>query len=449
MNYLFMLAALCLAIGSRVVNHHHMHVVTFTTPIDLRQERLSSHLDSIVILNSTSIRILLNEEDVASWIGMADLKLIHPLKPVDKYASNAAIQISQHSQQEKDLGPLQIVLHISNGLKGMEEVRGFLTEIGSSGMIEQLTLSQNTVDKAIILVDQTTAAAFIDAASRLVSVHWIEERPIYRTWNRWATATCRGDVPMVEDEPVNGISLGIHNLTGRDSVVGLSDSGLDVNSCFFEDSNQEFNFDSVNSDHRKIVYYDTRFGDDTDGPEGHGTHVAGSIAGSSSAAGFQTYNGIASNAKIAFFDLGRSGMGDILNVPSDMSVIFSTLYDTGARVFSNSWGSPVKNSYHNSYTMDSRTVDLFMRQYPDSLIIFAAGNDGGHGRNTVSTPSTNKNGLAVGASITTHEGVEAVRGIGIPSSFTKHGVAYFSSIGPTQDNRLKPDILATGVKCFV
>jgi len=36
-------------------------------------------------------------------------------------------------------------------------------------------------------------------------------------------------------------------------------------------------------------------------------------------------------------------------------------------------------SYANYYTSDSRSVDLFMHEYPDTLILFAAGNDGANG----------------------------------------------------------------------
>jgi hypothetical protein len=39
------------------------------------------------------------------------------------------------------------------------------------------------------------------------------------------------------------------------------------------------------------------------------------------------------------------------------------MYDVGARVFSNSWGS----SDYGKYTVQSRAVDAFMRNNPDAL----------------------------------------------------------------------------------
>lgn len=46
-----------------------------------------------------------------------------------------------------------------------------------------------------------------------------------------------------------------------------------------------------------------------------------------------------------------------------------------------SWGST-----SNSYSAQARYVDQFMWDYPESLIIYAAGNSGADGYNTVGSP---------------------------------------------------------------
>jgi hypothetical protein len=43
--------------------------------------------------------------------------------------------------------------------------------------------------------------------------------------------------------------------------------------------------------------------------------------------------------------------------------MLQVMYDVGARVFSNSWGS----SDYGKYTVQSRAVDAFMRNNPDAL----------------------------------------------------------------------------------
>ena len=80
---------------------------------------------------------------------------------------------------------------------------------------------------------------------------------------------------------------------GTDQIVGIGDTGLDLQSCFFADSTQPdvpsgtgsgWGPDGVghpmfnSSTHRKIALYRALV-DETDA-EGHGSHCGGSIAGS-------------------------------------------------------------------------------------------------------------------------------------------------------------------------
>ena len=87
-----------------------------------------------------------------------------------------------------------------------------------------------------------------------------------------------------------------------------------------------------------------------------------------------------------------------------------------------------------------------MWNYPESIIFFACGNSGGDGSNTVGSPATNKNGVAVGASLNDRRFFDSI-GVGSKSNgnyISKDSLAAFSSRGPTQDGRLKPDICSVG-----
>jgi len=165
---------------------------------------------------------------------------------------------------------------------------------------------------------------------------------------------------------------------------------------------------------------------------GHGTHVAGTIAGKRYD-GEGAADGIAPGAKLAVADIGNRN-GDLLP-PND-----KTLLSTGrpeAQIHSASWGSEF-----NFYTSRARNFDQFMFENDEFLIIIAAGNSGSRdGKfdvpNTVGDPAVAKNVIAVGAHNSWGDS-SAVGNLG-PSY-----VADFSSRGPTADGRMKPDIVAVG-----
>jgi Subtilase family len=92
-----------------------------------------------------------------------------------------------------------------------------------------------------------------------------------------------------------------------------------------------------------------------------------------------------------------------------------------------------------------------MWNYPDSLVIFAAGNDGPYS-GSIDAPSTNKNGIAVGASLNDYNSWILYGGGDSNTESSESGstvysgnsMGFFSSQGPTADGRMKPDIMAPG-----
>lgn len=274
-------------------------------------------------------------------------------------------------------------------------------------------------------------------------VLWIERKYQAHTFNRFTKGLCQtGDVsnaPMYH-----------YNFSGIHEIIGVSDTGIDMHHCFFRDPDVSTPYDTISSTHRKLITYNT-FQDNKEGSSGHGSHVCGTIAGLSenSYGGYEAYKGVAYEAKIAFLDIAKtttssSSDDNSVDPPNDLySDYFELFYDVGARIFSNSWGTE-----QNTYNTQAGSVDEFMADYPDAIVFFAAGNSGDSGNMNINNFGTNKNGVTVGASLNDINSWKSVVGEtdvnNINSNLNKDNLASFSSVGPTKNNFLKPDLVAPG-----
>ncbi|PGH02861.1 hypothetical protein AJ79_07517 [Helicocarpus griseus UAMH5409] len=237
---------------------------------------------------------------------------------------------------------------------------------------------------------------------------------------------------------------------GEGQVVAVSDTGFDTGST--TDTHPAF------AGRVKQVYDLGRPGR-ADDPDGHGTHVAGSVLGdgnSSTMGGKIT--GTAPKATLVLQSLLDS-WGGLGGLPSDLGDLFGVPYkEHGARVHSNSWGS--SSSFGQiRYESSAREIDQFVWEHPDMVIVFAAGNDG-HDYNwdgvidprQIGAQSAAKNCITVGASENNRPEVHITYGFRWPSDpfrtdpMADHpeGMAAFSSRGPTKEGRIKPDVVAPG-----
>ena len=235
-----------------------------------------------------------------------------------------------------------------------------------------------------------------DWISRQPETIWLEAKAEYAVLNKYA-------VPLVLHGASDGLQASRRNpfreagIEGQNEIIGLADTGIDVDSCYFWDPSQPIAFNQdFNFDHRKIVNY-RAFADGSDAAHGHGTHVAASLAGEalSSRADVldqMAYDGVAPKAKLAFTDIGFAGAESIL-IPDNFTEFLAWTYHSGARIHANAWGNGM-----NIYNSQTAELDLFVSNHEDFLVVFAGGNEGDKGAGTIGAPATCKNCISVGAS---------------------------------------------------
>jgi len=239
--------------------------------------------------------------------------------------------------------------------------------------------------------------------------------------------------------------------TGDGQIVAVADTGLD-------DRHHDFQGRIVGIIARGRPPFDSS------DPHGHGTHVAGSVLGDGSASG-GLIRGAAPKAKLLFQSL-LDADGGLGGLPLDLNELFEEAYRFGARIHNNSWGAAT----NSMYTTSSIEVDEFVAKRRDMLVVISAGNEGQAAVClnsqpgfvdwlSIGSPASSKNALTVGASRSsrTTDGYAALTyGTAWPGTFPdppianeatsgdSEGLAAFSSRGPCDDRRIKPDVVAPG-----
>ncbi|MFN0170163.1 MAG: S8 family serine peptidase [Bryobacteraceae bacterium] len=328
--------------------------------------------------------------------------------------------------------------------------------------------------KASLLIVETDASAAqrkqqIEALSAAHGVRQIRRRALPRTSNDVATG-------IMSTPGITG--PGGLNLSGKGEIIAVCDTGLDSGSA--ADLHPDFSGRviaiksyPITDDWSSLV---TNAGAN-DGPSdldsGHGTHVAGSVLGNGAASAPAVIRGLAHQAKLVFQAVEqemkwrpsaparwRQERYELAGIPNDLRPLFQFAYTQGARIHSNSWGGGDPGVYDDQ----CEQIDRFIWNHKDFSVVVAAGNDGtdsdGDGRinpMSVTSPATAKNVITVGASESVRSQFNSkTYGESWPDDYpvapfhndpmanNAQQVVAFSSRGPTQDGRTKPEILAPG-----
>ena len=285
---------------------------------------------------------------------------------------------------------------------------------------------------------------------------------------------------------------------GNGQIVAVADSGLDTGEVATIHPDFSGRVAGIVSWGNTLGFVSNDPPPFDDGPQdrhsGHGTHVAGSVLGSGAAAAGAgsavVPQGIAPEASLFFqaveqrvtwktpaqlVAMGITPPSDwppppvgLYGLPDDLNALFEQAYQAGARIHTNSWGASVAGTYN----ANAREVDEFMWHHRDILLLFSAGNEGRDSDadgiidpDSIGSPGTAKNCLTIGAS-ESNRPAGSVPSPGLDAAWNAlgsngmlrwprlgpaghvsdntDGMAAFSSRGPTDDGRIKPDVVAPG-----
>lgn len=387
-------------------------------------------------------------------------------KTISRLADSKAVHVVIPYVGQLKVSPeFGVVDHLSGKRSEKILVRTFSKEVTQEITQSLAKLGQVTFSKGKSLGLVAPLNAVLKIAD-IEGVEWVEPYPELKFQN---FEVAREMIQKVSRKTVNdldGFESGTkvmnfeaawsRGYTGKGQIVGFADTGLDSG-----------NAQSIHSDFKGQVKKGYAYGllsFSWNDPMGHGTHVAGSIASNGAQSSGQLKGGGYGAQLIA------GGMwSQLLNnmiPPQDITKMFADAYNDGARIHTNSWGSPQNLGAYDNF---AQTVDEYMWNNPEMLLMFAAGNsgtdaneDGRVDEDSIGTPATAKNVLSVGASenlvsdggiqrkigdLKKQDGSPLFKADPIASDFLSNnvnGIAAFSSRGPTDDKRMKPDVVAPG-----
>lgn len=330
-------------------------------------------------------------------------------------------------------------------------------------------------------------AAQLDLIALVLDVAWVDNFTLPEKHNEYGGG-----------QVIGAVSANTRGYDGSTQIVAVADTGLGNGTAAGAHPDipasrivNIFNWPGATSGCQTVINDGAQ-----DVDSGHGTHTAGSVLSDGGVSG--EGRGSAPAARLVFQAtenyVDYTGICGLINpdgyyltgLPSDLRQLYQQAYNAGARIHSNSWGN---SSNPGSYSDNSQETDDFIWTNRDMVITFSAGNagidansDGLVDNDSIGNPGTAKNVITVGASENDRQGnwqcdssltyipaggssscasqggVNTIFTYGAawpsdypvnplrddPSAGNAEQMAAFSSRGPADDGRIKPDVVAPG-----
>ena len=278
----------------------------------------------------------------------------------------------------------------------------------------------------------------IRSIAQTEGVEWIEPYLLNEVVNDAAIV-----ITGVKDEREN------YGIYGDGEILAISDTGLDtgVNDATMHDDFQGRILSLINAA--------GCCGTHPDDKNGHGTHTTGILLGDGRLSGSNpgsnsfigSYAGAAPKAELVFQAIGGDDGSNYVYPPALISGLFQPAYNLGARVHSNSWGVNSPPTF-GMYQGQARDIDQFIWDNKEMSILYAVGNwawqNGQYKNDTIATHAVAKNAISVSASENYKPSIAEPSYLADDINQLWPG----SGRGPTDDGRVKPDIVAPGTEVF-
>ena len=446
--------------GSSTISGWHILSHSYPVPSEWFGQLADAGIECQSFLPPTSFNCKLNGHKVNSLENL-EVEGIMQLDSTDKIRDQLALGLSGSQMDFFNPYVNEVGALVNIVLSGNELPEGIYQR-------EDIEIDSHSTRYATLAIEPSA----LSWLAQQDEVEWIEQKPFFVILNNVSSQIMNAD-DIRDLTLMSGANSAWSDVDGTGIVVTVADTGIDNG---VNNTNMHPDF----KDHIKGIlswpmsastcaYYGMT-GSCDDGAEdfhGHGTHVAGSVLGDGTDSGGSII-GSAPEAQLLFHSIATTiGSSETLaGIPNDLDDMFKLAWANGSRVHTNSWGSPD----YGAYTSTSMQADDSARTYDELVIIFAAGNDGTDGDSdgevdldSTGSPATAKNVLTVGASENDrptisfgNNGWQDTWGEAWPGDFpanpvaddkaanNSEGMAAFSSRGPTDDGRLKPDISAPG-----
>ncbi|MBN1246119.1 MAG: S8 family serine peptidase [Anaerolineae bacterium] len=246
-------------------------------------------------------------------------------------------------------------------------------------------------------------------------------------------------------------TVGLTTTASAYPIVDITDDGIDNGDATPQHPDFYAAGDIAQPD--RLVYNANWTTDPTaDGGGGHGNLNASIVGGYNALTGFPYEDANGYNYGLGINPFGPIAGSKIFGNASgwaypDYVDLVTASYNGGARIISNSWGD---TPGAGGYLIDDQIYDALVRDADPTTageqpvtIVFAAGNSGSS-PNTIGSPANAKNIITVGAAESYRPTWTDGCGISAAAANNANDIASFSSRGPTDDGRVKPELVAPG-----